>query len=182
LLELFFNFIGDSAKSNLTDMKNSIYSLLIVLLMLIINSCAPVKFYSNDGLTEKTGLKYYTVKPFLHVERDAETNRIVKATVVYLPDLAHPQYMIMHDGLNSRKLNLKFDDGTINTFGYASVSKVDGSVDALASLITKSTDAATELTAIKSIQPVKAPSNTVEFYEIVFGTEKTTLRKVEIGQ
>jgi hypothetical protein len=163
-------------------MKNSIYTLLIGLVMLIISSCAPVKFYTNDGLTEKTGLKYYTVKPFLHVERDAETNRIVKANVVYLPDLAHPQFMVMHDGLNSRKLNLKFTDGAINTFGYASVSKVDGSLDALASLITKSTDAATELTAIKSVQPVKAPSNTVELYEIVFGAEKTILRKVEIGE
>jgi hypothetical protein len=163
-------------------MKNSIYALLIGLLMLMINSCAPVKFYSNDGLTEKSGLKYYTVKPFLHVERDAETNRIVKANVVYLPDLAHPQFMIIHDGLNSRKLNLKFTDGTINTFGYASVSKVDGSVDALASLITKSTDAVTELSAVQNVQPVKASSNTVELYEIIFGTDKTSLRKVEIGQ
>ena len=84
-------------------MKNSNYALLSGLVMLLITSCAPVKFYSNDGLTEKTGLKYYTVKPFLHVERDAETNRIVKANVVYLPDLAHPQYMVMQDGLNSRK-------------------------------------------------------------------------------
>ena len=163
-------------------MKSSNYALISGLVMLLITSCAPVKFYSDEGLSEKSGLKYYTVKPFLHVERDAETNRIVKANVVYLPDLAHPQFMVIQDGLNSRRLNLKFTDGAINTFGYASVSKVDSSVDALASLITKSTDAAAELTAIKSVQPVKAPSNTVELYEIVFGTEKTTLKKVEIGE
>lgn len=162
-------------------MKNSFPILLAGLIMLIISSCAPVKFYSNNGLTEKTGLKYYTVKPFLHVERDAETNRIVKASVVYLPDLSHPQYMVMHDGLNSRKVNLKFTDGAINTFGYASVSKVDSSVDALASLLTKTANVAEDLSSVKSIQPVKAPSNTVELYEIVFGSEKTTLRKVEIG-
>ncbi len=162
-------------------MKNSILFLIIGLIVVTTNSCAPVKFYSNDGITKKTGLKYYSVKPFLHVEREAETNRIVKANVVYLPDLAHPQYMTMHDGLNSRKVNLKFTDGTINTFGYASVSKVDSSIEALASLITKGTDAVTELSAVKSAQPVKAPSNTVELYEIIFGSEKTSLKKVEIG-
>jgi hypothetical protein len=163
-------------------MKNSIHLLLTGLIVLLIYGCAPVKFYSNNGLTEKTGLKYYAVKPFLHVEREAETGRIVKANVVYLPDLAHPQYMVIHDGLNSRKVNLKFTNGTISTFGYASVSKVDSSIDELAQLITKSTDVATELAVIKNTQPVKAPSNTVELYEIIFGSEKTTIRKVEIGE
>lgn len=165
-------------------MKNSTNILLIsVITILIMNGCAPVKFYSNNGLTDRTGLRYYTVKPFLHVEKEAETNRIVKATVVYLPDLSHPQYMVMRDGLNSRKVNLKFTaNGTINTFGYASVSKVDSSLEALASLLTKSTDVATELSEIKSAVPVKAQSNTVELYEIVFGSEKTVLRKVEIGE
>ncbi len=163
-------------------MKNSSPVLIAGLIMFIISSCAPVKFYSNNGLTEKTGLKYYTVKPFLHVEREAETNRIVKASVVYLPDLSNPQYMVMHDGLNSRKVNLKFTDGAINTFGYASVSKVDSSVEALAALLSKTANAAEDLSAIKSMQPVKAPSNTVELYEIVFGSEKTILRKVEIGE
>jgi hypothetical protein len=163
-------------------MKNSILLLLTGLIVLLIYGCAPVKFYSNDGLTVKTGLKYYPVKPFLHVEREAETGRIVKANVVYLPDLAHPQYMVIHDGLNSRKVNLKFTNGTINTFGYASVSKVDSSIDELASLITKGTDVAAELAVIKNSQPVKAPVNTVEMYEIIFGSDKTTLRKVEIGE
>lgn len=164
-------------------MKNSTNILLISLIIIIINGCAPVKFYSNDGLTNRTGLRYYSVKPFLHVEKEAETNRIVKATVVYLPDLSHPQYMVMHDGLNSRKVNLKFTaNGTLNTFGYASVSKVDTSLDAIASLLAKSTDVAEELTVLKSALPAKAPSNTVELYEIVFGPEKTSLRKVVIGE
>jgi hypothetical protein len=163
-------------------MKNSIPALFICAIIFVIAGCAPVQFYSNKELTEKSGLKYYAVKPFLHVEREPETNRIVKATVLYLPDLANPQYLIIRDGLNSRKINLKFTNGTIDTFGYTSTGKVGESVDALAAMISKSSDAITELSTLKSMQPAKTTSNTVELYEIVFGTDKTTLREVKVGK
>ncbi len=157
-------------------------AVLVSLTILSFAGCAPVQIYSNKGLTEKTGLKYYTVKPFLHVERDPETSRIVKATVLYLPDLSNPQYMVIRDGLNSRKINLKFTDGSINTFGYTSTGKVGESVDALAAMILKGTDALTDLNALKSLQTAKANSNTVGLYEIVFGPDKITLREVTIGK
>ena len=158
------------------------FAAIVSLTVIVFTACAPVQFYSNKGLTEKTGLKYYTVKPFLHVERDSETGKIVKATIIYLPDLANPQYMIIHDGLNSRKINLKFINGSIDTFGYTSTGKVGESVDALAALISKGTDALTDLNALKSLQAVKNPSNTVELYEIIFGADKTTLREVTMGK
>jgi hypothetical protein len=161
-------------------MKKTLLAAFISLTIILFTGCAPVQFYSNKGLTEKTGLKYYTVKPFLHVERDSETNRIVKATVIYQPDLANPQYMVIRDGLNSRKVNLKFTDGSINTFGYTSTSKVGESVDALASIISKGTDALTDLNSLKSLQAVKAPSSTVELYEIIFGADKTSLKLVTV--
>ena len=163
-------------------MKNTMLAVFVSAVIVVFSGCAPVQIYSNKGLTEKTGLKYYTVKPFLHVERDPETSRIVKTTVVYLPDLANPQYMIIRDGLNSRKINLKFIDGAISTFGYSSTGKVGESVDALAAMITKSTDALTELNVLKSLQSVKASANTVELYEIIIGADKTTLREVTVGK
>jgi hypothetical protein len=163
-------------------MKNTMIALFVSVAIFTLTGCAPVQFYSNSGLTVKTGLKYYTVKPFLHVERDAETNRIVKATVLYLPDLANPQYMRIREGVNSKKVNLKFSNGCIDTFGYSSTGKVGESIDALATMITKGTDALTELNTLKSLQAVKASSNTVELYEIVFGADKTTLKEVTIGK
>lgn len=159
-------------------MKTTILAAFVSLAIFVLSGCAPVQIYSNRGLSEKSGLKYYTVKPYLHVERDAETNKVVKATVIYLPDLANPQYMVIRDGLNSRKINLKFKDGCLTDFGYSSTGKVSESVDALATLISKSSDALTELNALKSMQAAKTPSNSVELYEIVIGPEKTTLRQV----
>jgi hypothetical protein len=163
-------------------MKTTIIAAFVSITIFVITGCAPLQIYSNKDLTEKSGLKYYTVKPFLHVERDAETKRIVKATVVYIPDLANPQYMVIRNGLGSRKVNLKFTDGAINTFGYSSIGKTGESVDALAAMISKGTDALTELNALKGIQAVKANSNIVELYEIVFGSDKTTLREVTTGK
>ena len=49
-------------------------------------------------------------------------------------------------------------------------------------MISKSTDALTEINALKGIQAVKASANTVELYEIIFGTDKTTLREVTVGK
>jgi hypothetical protein len=163
-------------------MKTTIFAAFVSLTVFVLTGCAPVQIYSNKGLTEKTGLKYYTLKPFLHVERDSETNRIVKTNVIYLPDLSNPQYLVMRDGVNSRKINLKFKDGAISDFGYSSTGKVGESVDALAALITKSTDALTEINALKTLQSAKSSSNTVELYEIIIGPDKTTLREVIIGK
>jgi hypothetical protein len=162
-------------------MKTTILAAFISLALFVFCGCAPVQIYSNRGLSEKSGLKYYTVKPYLHVERDAETSKIVKATVIYLPDLANPQYMVIRDGLNSKKINLKFKDGCLTDFGYSSTGKISESVDALAALISKSSDALTELNALKSMQAVKTSSNTVELYEIVIGADKTLLRQVTTG-
>ena len=163
-------------------MKKTMLAVFVSAMVFVFNGCAPVQIYSNKSLTEKSGLKFYTVKPFLHVERDAETNRIVKATVLYLPDLANPQYMRIREGVNSKKVNLKFTNGSIDTFGYTSTGKIGESVDALAAMISKGTDALTDLNALKSLQAVKASSNTVELYEIIFGADKTTLREVTIGK
>jgi hypothetical protein len=90
--------------------------------------------------------------------------------------------MVIRDGLNSRKINLKFTEGAINTFGYSSTGKVSESVDALASVISKGTDALTDLKALNGLQPVKPASNKVELYEIIFEADKTTLREVMMNK
>src|SRR5512133_2551192 len=145
-------------------MKAIISAVIVSLSILVISGCAPVQIYSNKSLTEKSGLKYYTVKPFLHVERDAESDRVIKTSVIYLPDLANPQYLVLRDGLNSRKINLKFKDGSITDFGYSSTGKVSESLDALAAIISKSTDALTDINTLKSLQSAKTSSTRVELY------------------
>jgi hypothetical protein len=56
-------------------MKNALLKLISGVFILAFTGCTSVQFYSNPELTQKSGLKYYTVKPFLQVERETVNNK-----------------------------------------------------------------------------------------------------------
>ncbi len=62
------------------------------LAIIVLNGCAGINFYSDKDLTVRTGLRYYTTKPYLLVARVEGDTNPVKVEIVYLPDLADPQY------------------------------------------------------------------------------------------
>jgi hypothetical protein len=62
--------------------------------LIAFSGCASVKFYSDPGLRKETGLRYYTLKPYLLVEYQAEKDNTVKTSVVYLPDLENPSILL----------------------------------------------------------------------------------------
>lgn len=161
-------------------MKNKILTLIICVILITLSGCSPVKIYSNPELTKKSGIKFYTVKPFLQIERDYETGEIVKTNVLYLPDLANPQYMAIKNGPGSRKVDLKLTDGCISTLGFSSDTKIDDYINALSALLSKGTYAVTNLDALKVPPATKALPNTVELYEIIMNADSTTLREVLI--
>ena len=135
---------------------------------------------SNAALTQKSGLKYYTVKPYLLVERDPATSNVLKASVVYMPDLENPQYMVVKDGLGSRKVDLKLTEGSINIISLATDPKIAESIEALATLAAKSTAALADLSALKGVYPT-APSSTVtELYEVIMANGTTSVKKIDI--
>jgi hypothetical protein len=157
-------------------MKTSIF----ISIILVLAGCAPVRFYSNAELTKKSGLKYYTVKPYLQVERDPVNNSIVKAAILYLPDLENPQYIAIKDGPGSRKLDLKLTDGTINTFGLDSDPKIAETLAAIAGLVSKTATAITDLSEVKGVQFTAASSTITELYDILMTNGLTTVKKIEI--
>ena len=160
-------------------MKKIIFAASFGFIIMVFTGCSSVKFYSNSDLTEKTGLKYYTVKPFLLVEKDPVNGNVTKATVIYLPDLVNPQYIVVKSGIGSNKLDLKLTDGSINTFGLDSDTKIAESLNALASLISKGTGAVADLSALKAPSPTSASSTITELYEIFMSPTGTTFKKVE---
>jgi hypothetical protein len=149
----------------------------VILLVSFLGGCAPVKFYSNSGLTQSSGLKYYTVKPYLLVEKEASTNNVVKATVIYMPDLENPQYMVLRDGFGSRKVDVKLTDGTINTFGVSTEADLAKTIEAFSSVIDKSAEAVKDI-SLKGV-PGAAPATYVELYDISLNDGVTSLRKIE---
>jgi hypothetical protein len=150
---------------------------LTCLLFLSMTGCSPVKIYSDPALTKNTGFKYYTVKPYIQVEKDSQNGAIVKTTVLYLPDLSNPQYVIVNGGLGSRKLDIELTDGTIKKFGLTSDTNVPETIEALAATISKSADAIKDLSTLKGLPP--AASTITELYEVLMNSEGTTLKKIE---
>ncbi len=80
-------------------MKRLIVFTAIVVTCIMLAGCATVKVYSDAELKNETGLRFYTLKPYLLVEYQAEKDNTVKTTVVYLPDLSDPQFMVLKSGL-----------------------------------------------------------------------------------
>jgi hypothetical protein len=163
----------------LTAVVTAVVLSIIGMLTLAITGCATVNFYSNPGLTEKTGLKFYTVKPYLQVERETQTNTISKASIVYLPDLAHPQYLSVKEGLGSKKLDLKLAEGSISTLGISTETNIPESIEALAAMVDKSAEAVKDI-AIKGVPPGVGQNTVTELYEIIMENNTTTVRKIDI--
>lgn len=152
--------------------------LLCCTLLVLTVSCTPVSFYSDPELQNKSGLKFYTVKPFLLTESEAETGRIVKMSVLYLPDLSSPGYMSIKNAPGASKTDLKLNDGILTSFGMESESLLPESMEAFAALISKTAAAAEDINGLKSYEAIKSADNTVRLYEIVIEQEKTWLREV----
>ena len=159
-------------------MKTALSTLFVITFFFMLTGCASVSFYSKPDLTGKTGLRFYTVKPYLLVEFHAEKDNTVKTSVVYLPDLVNPQYIILKPGIGSNELKLAFTNSSLNSYGLISDTHIPETINSLAGLLSKSSDAVTQL--VKSerteIQPVS--SENFKLYEIVFGIAGTTLKEV----
>ena len=161
-------------------MKNALIKIVSGLFLLSFTGCTSVQFFSNPELTQKSGLKYYTVKPFLQVERETVNNTIVKAAILYLPDLENPQYIVIKDGLGSKKLDVKLTDGTINTFGLDTDPEIAESIAALTSLVSKTATAITDLSTLKGIPGAAAPATVTELYDIIMTGGVTSVKKIEV--
>lgn len=161
-------------------MKNSLLKLISCAFILAFTGCSSVQFYSNPELTKKSGLKYYTVKPYLQIERETINNNITKATILYLPDLENPQYIVLKDGIGSKKLDVKLTEGTINTFGLDSDPKIAESVAALTALVSKTATAITDLSTLKGIPGAAAPATITELYDIVMTNGITSVKRIDV--
>ncbi|TAL79464.1 MAG: hypothetical protein EPN88_01725 [Bacteroidetes bacterium] len=161
-------------------MKNAFLKLVSGIFILAFTGCTSVKFYSDAGLTKNSGLKYYTVKPYLQVEKDPVNNSIVKATILYLPDLENPQYIALKDGLGSKKFDLKLTDGSINTFGLDSDPAVAETISALTGMVSKTATAITDLSTLKGIPGAAAPATITELYDIIMTNGVTSVKKIEV--
>lgn len=116
-----------------TKLGRAVYWLLVI--FVLTPSCARVKFYSDPDLTKETGLKYYTPKPYLLVVRTGAKDKPVDVSVVYLPDLEHPQYAKYKSGWGTHQFTLALANGVMTSYGQTADSKVPETISAVGSLL-----------------------------------------------
>ena len=162
-------------------MKYLIRLLTLFVFLITLTNCASVKFYSDPDLKKETGLRYYTLKPYLLVEYKAEKDHTVKTTVVYLPDLANPQYLVLKTGIGSNELKLAFTNGALTSYGVVSESMASETLEAFASMLSKSAYAGQAFTG-PEIPDTDYSGTYFKLYEIITGSDGTTIKEIIPGQ
>lgn len=127
-------------------MKKPAILAVLTVASILFTGCATVKVYSDEGLKNETGLRYYTLKPYLLIEYLAEKDNTVKTSVVYLPDLSDPQFMILKPGIGSSELKMAFKNSALESYGVATDSQLPESMEAFAAMLSKTAYAAQTFT------------------------------------
>jgi len=151
----------------------------IVVACILLAGCATVKVYSDAGLNNETGLRFYTLKPYLLVEYMTEKDNTVKTTVVYLPDLSSPQFMRVKPGIGSSEVKMGFKNSALESYGVVADSKLPEGLEAFAAVLSKSAYATQAFTG-------PAPGGTTDLeqrapfrlYEVLTTPDGTVLKEV----
>lgn len=162
--------------------RKTVFASLVVAFVLF-SGCATVKVYSDEGLKNETGLRFYTLKPYLLVEYLAEKDNTVKSTVVYLPDLFDPQYMVLKSGIGSSELKMSFTNSALESYGVVTDSNIPESMEAFAAMLSKTAYAAQAMNSVNpSVEDNSAePGLSFRLFEIIPGQSGTTLREVVLS-
>jgi hypothetical protein len=158
--------------------KLTVFAAIPVALFLL-SGCATVKIYSDAGLTKETGLRFYTLKPYLLVEYLAAKDNTVKTSVVFLPDLSDPQFMMLKPGIGSSELKMSFKNSALESYGVAIDSKLPESMAAFADILSKSAYAAQNFTGTRPVaEPNQQQTTPFRLFEIVITPSGTELKEV----
>src|SRR5659263_203118 len=109
----------------------------------------------------------------------AEKDNTVKTTVVYLPDLANPQYMVVKPGIGSGELKMSFNNSALESYGVVTDSKLPESMEAFAAILSKSAYATQAFTGPETQGTRNAePGTSFRLFEIIPGHDGTVLKEI----
>jgi hypothetical protein len=147
--------------------------MILALVALLTSGCATIKFYSDQSLKTETGLKFYSAKPYLLVEH--KTSSDTSSRIIYLPDLANPQYAKIKPGLGASELNIALTNSMLATYGSKTDSKIPETITSVAGLLSKVAEITTPVK--RKVVELEQP-NLFELYEIIMNANGTKLVRV----
>jgi hypothetical protein len=151
---------------------------ILLWLTAFLTSCATVQFYKDEALTQKTGLRVHTAKPYILVAKTNAKDRPVEISVVFLPDLAHPVYVKQIPGFGSSELKVTMANGVLTSFGTSFDPAVAETLEALSSLVGSGAEVIGKLMMVP--RTGEAPEGPFELYEVGVENGAIILKKVMI--
>jgi len=161
------------------------FLLLIGLLVLGITSCASVE-YKDDNNDDVKGIKTYSSKPYLLVERNYSqtkkgeenaTKGEIKTTLISLPDIENPIYLKEKSGLGSSELSFTLENGMIKTYGSKADSKIPETITSVAGLISS-------LVGFGKTEPEEENDSSLksnfDLYEIVLDKDNNKIKLIKV--
>lgn len=136
-------------------MKAGLRAGAVIVVTAAIAGCAGVDFYSDPGLTAKTGIPIYRPKPYVLVSRTKNKDKPVEVSIQYLPDYsAGVIYAKPRSGFGSADLKLTLANGQLTQFGQVTDTKVPELIAAVSGLLTS------RATAEKTLAEAKVTGST----------------------
>ena len=153
----------------------------ILVAYVLLSGCAAVKIYSDAELTNETGLRFYTLKPYLLVEYTTDKDNTVKTSVIFIPDISSAQYMKLKPGIGSSELKMTFSNSALESYGVVTDSQLPESMAAFADILSKSAYAAQTFTGTRPGTTEGEEQKTpFRLFEILFTSTGTVLREVTL--
>ncbi|WP_282111694.1 hypothetical protein [Maribacter stanieri] len=126
--------------------------LFAIILSFLFCGCTGVKFYSDEGLSKETGIKFYQAIPYLLVEKNTKKDETLKTSIIYLPDMSKPTYAKLYRGMGSFDFKTAFENGSISSFGSVTDTKIPETITSLAGALTSYGGAAKALAEASGIK------------------------------
>jgi len=160
-------------------MKKFAVIAVMIVAGILLTGCATVKVYSDADLKKETGLRFYTLKPYLLVEYTAGKDNTAKTSVIYLPDLSDPQFMFLKPGIGSSELKMSFKNSALESYGVVTDSQLPEGMEAFAAVLSKSAYAAQTFTGPDSSGDIDQEQRTpFRLYEILPTPSGTVLKEI----
>lgn len=144
-----------------------------------LTACAGWNFYSDRGLTTRSGIPIFAPKPYLLVARTGAADKPVEVSVVYLNDPQNVIYADPRSGIGSAALSLTLSDGRLTTFGQTTDTKIPETITSLAGLLTARAEA--RMAGAATLPADARPRPDFELYEIIQTSAGPQLKRVAVS-
>jgi hypothetical protein len=145
---------------------------------LLFSACASVSFYSDSGLKTKTGIRVYTARPYILCDQSSGKDKI---SVIWLPDLLNPRYLVIKHGFGSNEIKLAIENGSLSSLGITTDTGMPDILNSLASVVSKTASAAEMLGTSPLSSVTETNEVPFELYELSVQNDSVTLRKINIS-